>query len=76
VHSLPCCNFVAAALPIAGGEEIRAGLTRLTGGYRTVPQVFIGGEFVGGANETMNEWGIGMLQSKLKSAGVTFDDDE
>jgi len=41
-----------------------------------VPYVFVGGEFVGGATEMMNQWGMGMLQEKLDKAGVEYVDDE
>ena len=39
----------------------------------TIPQLFVGGEFVGGCTETLDAWRTGRLQSLLVAAGVDFD---
>jgi len=39
----------------------------------TIPQVFVGGEFVGGCTETFDAWRSGRLQSLLDAARVQFD---
>ncbi|KAL7105002.1 hypothetical protein ACP275_07G017900 [Erythranthe tilingii] len=49
---------------ISGGREIEQALSRL-GCKPTVPAVFIGGEFVGGANEVMSLHLKRALQKKL-----------
>jgi cysteine synthase A len=40
----------------------------------TIPQVFVGGELVGGCSETMQACKDGRLQALLVRAGVTFDE--
>lgn len=40
---------------------------------RTVPQVFIGGEFIGGASETSALHAAGELLPKLDAAGVVYE---
>ena len=39
-------------------------------GARSVPRVFIGGEFVGGCDDTMDKYYDGSLETKLKEAGA------
>jgi cysteine synthase A len=55
------------------GNQIRAVLRERTGS-RTIPQVFVGGEFVGGSTETMAAFADGRLQALLKRNGVAFDE--
>jgi len=50
-----------------GGDVLRALFART--GKRTVPQVFIGGEPVGGATEVLSAFNEGSLQEKLARAG-------
>lgn len=38
----------------------------------TVPQIFIAGQFVGGATDSFDAWLSGNLQQNLKDAGVPF----
>ena len=57
------------------GGQIRAVLYTVTGS-RSIPQVFVGGEFIGGATETMQAFKDGRLQSLLKQRGVSFDEDD
>ena len=54
------------------GGKIRAVLARRIGSP-TIPQVFIGGEHIGGATELFDEMRSGSMQARLKSAGVSFD---
>lgn len=39
---------------ISRGAEIELALSQLSGANHTVPAVFIGGEFMGGANKVIN----------------------
>jgi cysteine synthase len=54
------------------GGRVRAALTARTG-CRTIPQVFVGGRYVGGCTETFDAWRSGELQTLLKQGGITFD---
>lgn len=54
------------------GAKIRAALRDRTG-INTVPQVFVGGEFVGGCTETFDEFISGKLQERLRQAEFPFD---
>jgi len=55
------------------GGQIRAGLATRTGS-KTIPQVFVGGEFVGGCTETLDSFKDGRLQRLLRQHGVRFDE--
>ena len=55
------------------GGQIRAGLRARTGS-KTIPQVFVGGEFIGGCTETMAAFKDGRLQALLRQQGVRFDE--
>ena len=55
------------------GGQIRAVLHSLTGS-KSIPQVFVGGEFIGGCTDTMAAFKEGRLQSLLKQHGVVFDE--
>ena len=54
------------------GGRIRAALGARTA-MTTIPQVFVGGELVGGCTETFDAWRSGRLQSLLDAARVEFD---
>ncbi|NVK40389.1 MAG: pyridoxal-phosphate dependent enzyme [Oceanospirillaceae bacterium] len=54
------------------GGAIRQVLNARTGCV-TIPQVFVGGEFVGGCTEVFDEFRDGRLQQRLERAGATFD---
>jgi len=56
------------------GGKIRAALRERTGS-RTVPQVFVAGELIGGCTETFDSFRAGELQTALRGASVTFDDE-
>jgi cysteine synthase A len=55
------------------GGQIRAVLLTRTGS-KTIPQVFVGGEFIGGCTETLDEFKDGRLQERLRRHGVAFDE--
>jgi cysteine synthase A len=54
------------------GGAIRAALTARTG-VKTLPQIFIGGEFIGGSTDLMDAWRAGKAQVLLERHGVAFD---
>jgi len=54
------------------GGQIRAVL-RARSGSKTIPQVYVGGEFIGGATETFDAFKDGRLQKLLVQRGVAFD---
>jgi cysteine synthase A len=56
------------------GGRIRSALTARTGS-RTIPQLFVGGEWIGGTTETMASFKEGRLQRLLREHGVRFDED-
>jgi cysteine synthase A len=55
------------------GGKIRAVLAARTG-QRTIPQVFVGGTWIGGCSETFALAKDGRLQAMLKAHGATFDE--
>ena len=42
-------------------------------GIRTIPQVFVGGQFIGGCTETFDAYTSGELQKLLDESGVRYD---
>jgi cysteine synthase len=64
----------AAAFAADGwGGKVRAALTARTG-MATIPQIFVGGELIGGCSEIFEAHGSGALQRLLKRNGVRFDE--
>jgi len=55
------------------GGSIRAAVSARTG-IPTIPQVFVGGEFVGGATDVFDAFRDGRLQQLLIDCGVSVDD--
>ncbi|MEO7732385.1 MAG: O-acetylserine lyase, partial [Kofleriaceae bacterium] len=55
------------------GGLIRAALTARTQ-VATIPQVFVGGQLVGGATDVLGAWKAGTLQKQLAASNVRFDD--
>lgn len=51
------------------GGKIRAALTARTG-CETIPQVFVGGTFIGGCTEVLEGFSAGSLQKKLAASGI------
>jgi cysteine synthase A len=56
------------------GGKIRAVLAERTGAV-TIPQIFIGGEHVGGCTELFDAYGDGSMQRKLEESGVAYRSD-
>ncbi len=55
------------------GGKIRSALTARTS-IATIPQVFVGGELLGGATEVLVAWKQGRVQKLLAAAGVRYDE--
>jgi len=55
------------------GGRIRAALIDRTS-FKTIPQLFVGGEFIGGCTEVLNAWKEGRLQRIMKEHGIPFED--
>jgi len=53
------------------GGKLRAALKGHTG-WNTLPQIFIGGEFVGGATDIFDECLKGRLQERLQTLGIVL----
>jgi cysteine synthase A len=53
------------------GGQIRSALTGATG-VATIPQIFVGGEFVGGCTDAFDAWREGRLQRLLDAANVPY----
>ncbi|KAG1665210.1 hypothetical protein FOA52_002612 [Chlamydomonas sp. UWO 241] len=83
----PYCNKAKAALATVmkaanyfvieldkrnDGDEIQDELLKVTGG-RSVPRVFIGGEFIGGGDDTARLAGTGELKALIEAAGGKAD---
>ncbi len=54
------------------GVKCRAVLHRMTG-EPTIPQIYIGGELIGGCTELFDLYASGEMPERLKAAGVSFD---
>ncbi len=54
-----------------GGRVRRALQAR--SGVSTIPQIFVGGEYIGGAGETLEAWRAGALSKALLRAGVELE---
>jgi glutaredoxin 3 len=50
-------------------DDIQDALLEITGG-RSVPRVFVGGEFIGGGDDTARKAGNGELEALLKAVGA------
>ena len=55
------------------GSDIRAALLARVGSP-TIPQIFVGGEYIGGATETFDAYNSGDLQRLMVDKGIPFDD--
>jgi cysteine synthase A len=55
------------------GGQIRAVLRGRTDST-TIPQVFVGGEYLGGCTDTLDAFKAGTLQQALRRSGVAFDE--
>ena len=54
------------------GAKIRAAVSARTS-FTTIPQIFIGGEFLGGATDVLNAWKSGRVQQLLAKNRVEYD---
>ena len=54
------------------GGKVRAAVAARTGSV-TIPQIFVGGQFIGGAAEVFDAFKKGDLQKLLSASGVTFE---
>lgn len=63
-------DFTAVELDqVVEGDDVQDALLTITQS-RTVPQVFIKGEFIGGCDDTLGAYSSGELAEKLSAAGV------
>jgi len=53
------------------GQKIREVLADKTS-FKTIPQIFIGGEFVGGCTDLFDSWKVGDIQALLTKYGVSY----
>lgn len=73
--ALHAVELDGAALRTDGrGLRVRAALRERTG-QATIPQVFVGGQWIGGCTDTLDAWADGRLARALRAAGVRFDQD-
>jgi cysteine synthase A len=56
------------------GGNLRAALREHTG-WNTLPQIFIGGEFIGGATDIFDECLSGRLQERLQAQGIVLQEE-
>lgn len=81
LYTTPFCGYCQAAKRLLGQKglaykevdleqdpELRVRLSAENGGYRTVPMIFIGNEFIGGFNELSNLERTGALYEKVNRA--------
>ena len=54
------------------GGDIRAALQQRLGSP-TIPQIFVGGEYIGGATETFDAFNEGKLQRLMDEKGIEYD---
>jgi len=54
------------------GGKIRAVLAERTGA-RTIPQIFVGGEHVGGCTDLFDAWRGGAMRRRLEERGIRYD---
>jgi cysteine synthase A len=54
------------------GAQIRAAVSARTS-FTTIPQIFIGGEFLGGATDVLNAWKSGRVQQLLAKNRIEYD---
>ena len=55
------------------GGEIRAALSARTS-FETIPQIFVGGKFLGGCTDIFDAYNEGRFQELLEGGGVQFDE--
>lgn len=65
-------DYLAVEIDRISEEKLIQNALNNKTGQRTVPNVFIDGEHVGGCDNTLAEIASGKLQTRLTDAGVTF----
>jgi len=55
------------------GGQIRAALIERTD-FKTIPQIFVGGEFIGGCTDIFDAFREGRVQQLMREKGVPFDE--
>jgi glutaredoxin 3 len=81
LYTTPYCGYCDAAkrllkqkgypfqeIDVARDPELRSRLSRENGGYRTVPMIFIGAEFIGGFTELADLDRSGQLAGRVERA--------
>jgi glutaredoxin 3 len=61
-------GVVFEEIDVTGDAELRARMVKLSGGRRTVPEIFINGEIIGGCNELYELEMSGELDALLAPA--------
>ena len=54
------------------GGKLRAVLATRTGAA-TIPQIFVGGQLIGGCTELFDAWRSGALRQRLDECGIAYD---
>lgn len=67
VQALRACNVEFAYVDVLANPEVRANLPRISN-WPTFPQVFVGGELIGGCDITLDLYQKGELQKLLQAA--------
>ncbi|HUF73402.1 MAG TPA: cysteine synthase A [Gammaproteobacteria bacterium] len=73
-YGIPCYSVDLDSVEYQQGDwggQIRSALTAETG-MATIPQIFVGGEFVGGCTDAFDAWRGGRLQRLLDEANVGY----
>lgn len=79
LYTTPSCGYCQAAKRLLSGRglafkevdlardtDLRQKLSRENGGYRTVPMIFIGSEFIGGFTDLATLESSGTLDAKVQ----------
>jgi cysteine synthase A len=75
-YSIPCRSVDLGSVEYQQadrGGKIRAAVSARTG-LTTIPQIFVGGEFIGGATDAFDAFRDGRLRELLERSGVAVDD--
>jgi len=66
VQALQACGAEFAAVDVLADDEVRQGIKDFSQ-WPTIPQLYIGGEFIGGCDIVMDMYENGTLKEKLQS---------
>jgi len=73
-RAVECLERVGAAfsaLDVLADQKLRQGIKEFSG-WPTIPQVYIGGEFVGGSDILLAMFESGELKQRVEQAGATL----